>query len=41
MLHLNLDLKCGKIFTRELTWRRKDIPSIRNGIYKGADAWKI
>lgn len=40
MLHLNLDLK-WKIFTRELTWRRKDIPGIRNGIYKGAEAWKI
>ena len=40
MLHLNLDLKHGKVFTRELTRRRKDIPSIRNSIHKGTEAQK-
>lgn len=37
---MNLDLNHEKIFTRELTGRRKDIPSIRNTMYKGSEAWK-
>lgn len=39
MLQLNLDLK-HEVFFRELTGRRKDIPSIRNSIYKNREAWK-
>lgn len=37
---MNLDLNHEKVFTRELTGRRKDIPSIRSTIYKGSEAWK-
>lgn len=37
-LHLNLDLKHEKAFTRELTGRR--IASIRSSIYRGAEAQK-
>lgn len=40
MLLLNLDLNCGKVSPRELTWRRKDISNIRNSINKGTEAWK-
>lgn len=36
---MNLDVK-HEIFFRELTGRRKDIPSIRNSIYKDREAWK-